>query len=200
MKNKVVFLDRDGTLNKEVNYLYRTGELELLPGVAEAISRLNHAGYLVVVVTNQAGVARGYYTENDVKHLHDFINRELKKKDAHVDYFYYCPHHPEHGVGIYKKDCHCRKPRIGMFEQAEREIPDGIDKEGSYMVGDKLIDTEAGHRYGVTGILVGTGYGSEIRKNQEASGLIRADGSCKDSSYDFYAENLSLAADWILER
>lgn len=180
-KQKTVFLDRDGTMNVEVNYLHRPKDLVLIPGTAEAVRLLNEAGYRVVVVTNQAGVARGYYSEEDVVHLHSYMNQLLGVQGAHVDAFYYCPHHPEHGIGEYKKKCHCRKPETGMFEQAERETPGGIDKEQSYMIGDKLLDTEAGRNYGVAGILVGTGYGAEIRKKEQ-------------EGYDYYAENLLEAA------
>lgn len=197
--DKVIFLDRDGTLNAEVNYLHRTEDLLLLPGVIKAVERFNKAGYTVIVVTNQAGVARGYYTETDVKALHEHMNGVLRQSGAHVDKFYYCPHHPEHGVGAYKTDCLCRKPGIGMFEQAEAELPSGIDKAHSYMIGDKLIDTQAGRRYGVRSILVGTGYGKEIRSKQEQNGLIGIHGECLDESYDYYAENLAAAADLIIK-
>ncbi len=101
---KVVFLDRDGTMNVEVNYLHRKEDLKLIDGTAEAVRLLNEAGYKVIVITNQAGVARGYYTEADVKILHDYMNEVLERDGAHVDAFYYCPHHPEHGIGLYKKN------------------------------------------------------------------------------------------------
>lgn len=195
---KVIFLDRDGTMNEEVHYLHKPEDLKLLPGVGQAVRRFNEAGYQVVVVTNQAGVARGYYTEQDVIELHAYLNRMLKEEGAHVDAFYYCPHHPEHGIGPYKTECRCRKPGIGMFEQAEQAFKDGINKEESYMIGDKLLDVEAGHRYGVRSVLVGTGYGGKIREDQSAKGLLDADGNCLDGSYDFYAEDLVQAAEWIL--
>lgn len=194
----VVFLDRDGTLNEEVHYLHRTGDLKLLPGAAEAVARFNKAGYRVIVVTNQAGVARGYYTEEDVKRLHSYLNGELVKSGAHIDGFYYCPHHPEHGIGEYKKDCACRKPGTGMLEQAAADLPAGIDKARSVMIGDKLIDTEAGHRFGIKSILVGTGYGAEIRKSQTEAGTALAAGGCTDNSYDWYAGDLNRAADILL--
>ena len=102
---KAVFLDRDGTMNTEVNYLHNPGDLELIPGTAEAVKLLNEAGFAVIVVTNQAGVARGYYTEADVEALHNYMNNLLKESGAAVDAFYYCPHHPEHGIGRYKMTC-----------------------------------------------------------------------------------------------
>ena len=137
---RVIFLDRDGTLNEEVNYLHRKEDLVLLPGVAEALGELKRAGYRLVVVTNQAGVARGYYGEDEVVSLHAYMNELLAPQGAQIDHFFYCPHHPEHGIGIYKKACHCRKPETGMFEMAEQYYE--IDKEHSWMIGDKTIDAE----------------------------------------------------------
>lgn len=189
----VVFLDRDGTLNEEVNYLYKTEDLKLLPGVCEAVKLLNDNGYKVVVVTNQAGVARGYYKEEDVEHLHRYLNSLLAKKGAHIDHFFYCPHHPEHGIGEYKKVCRCRKPDTGMFEMAEAYCR--VDKERSFMIGDKLIDVEAGHNYGIRGILVGTGYGSSIHRDIEEG---RETGE-EAQPYDFYSEDLMGAVRYIIE-
>lgn len=184
---RVVFLDRDGTMNREVHYLYRTEELELLPGVSEAIALLKQCGYRIVVVTNQAGVARGYYTEEDVKKLHAYMNQELEKNGAAVDAFFYCPHHPEHGVGVYKMVCHCRKPETGMFEQAEQLYL--VDREHSWMIGDKLLDILAGQNYGVRTALVGTGYGSQVHKEQMEKG---------EQPYDIYGETLMDAAEAII--
>lgn len=200
---KVVFLDRDGTMNVEVNYLHRPEELELIEGTAEAVRLLNEAGYKVIVVTNQAGVARGYYKEADVDALHEYLNVVLSRDGAHVDAFYYCPHHPEHGIGEYKKNCACRKPGTGMLEQAERDLPDGIDKAGSYMIGDKILDTEAGRRFGVTGILVGTGYGAELYEKalKEETVLSRGQnkGTLKDGpGFDYYEKDLLTAVRAIL--
>ncbi|PNV59975.1 HAD family hydrolase [Clostridium sp. chh4-2] len=189
----VIFLDRDGTINEEVNYLYRPEDLRILPGVPEAIRLFNEHGYQVVVVTNQAGVARGYYTEEDVENLHRYLNGRLESYGAHIDHFFYCPHHPEHGIGQYKKVCRCRKPATGLFERTEEFFP--VDKENSYMIGDKLIDVEAGHNYGVKGILVGTGYGAQIY--EELNKGKRADG--EEKPYDFYSEDLMGAARYILK-
>ena len=101
---KVVFLDRDGTMNVEVNYLHRKEDLKLIDGTAEAVRLLNEAGYKVIVITNQAGVARGYYSEADVKILHDYMNEVLGRDGAHVDAFYYCPHHPGMGLDFIRKN------------------------------------------------------------------------------------------------
>lgn len=187
---RVIFLDRDGTINQEVNYLYRREDLHLLTGAAKAIRLWKDAGYRVIVVTNQAGVARGYYQEGDVEALHQYLNEQLQTSSgAQVDAFFYCPHHPEHGLGIYKQDCHCRKPEIGMFELAERMY--SVDKEHSWMIGDKLIDIQAGINYGVKTILVGTGYGTTVHQEQVKKGEL---------PYDAFAETLVDAARIIMER
>lgn len=187
--DKIVFLDRDGTLNEEVNYLHRPEDLRLLPGVEEGLAQLKRQGFKLVVVTNQAGVARGYYTEEDVAALHCYLNSLLEKKKARIDHFFYCPHHPEHGIPQYRKTCRCRKPDTGMLEMAE-EFYD-IDKCHSYMIGDKLLDTEAGRRYGVRPILVGTGYGRE-----QYAGLSPQE---KKAAFDYYADTFKEAVDWILK-
>lgn len=164
--------------------------MKLLPGVPQALKKLKDAGYKLIVVTNQAGVARGYYTEEDVKILHQYMNQLLEKEGAEIDAFYYCPHHPVHGIGAYKKVCNCRKPGTGMFEMAEKDFP--VDRAASYMIGDKLLDTEAGQKFGVTSILVGTGYGAELHKEQQENG--------EKPPYVHYAADLEQAAQWILER
>lgn len=187
---RIVFLDRDGTLNEEVHYLHRTSDLKLLPGVAEALRTLKEAGYRLVVVTNQAGVARGYYSEEDVKVLHGYMNRMLEEQGAAIDGFYYCPHHPEHGTGVYKRECRCRKPGTGMFEMAEKQFE--VDRAHSFMIGDKLLDIEAGNAYGLTTVLVGTGYGRDIHLEETAKGV--------SPVYDHYADSLAEAAQWIVRK
>lgn len=188
--DKVVFLDRDGTINRETAYLYRPEDLEILPTVPEAIGLLRQEGFRIVVVTNQAGIARGYYTVEQMHALHRYLNERLKEAGGWVDRFYYCPHHPVHGIGEYRKTCRCRKPDTGMFEQAQREY--AVDKSRSYMIGDKRIDVEAGHNYGVCGILVGTGYGAGERETARQRG--------EEPFYDFYAETLMDAAEFIVRK
>ena len=188
--DKIVFLDRDGTINQEVEYLHKPSDLVILPGVPAALRRLKEQGFQLVVVTNQAGVARGYYSEADVVRLHEYMNKLLSREGAEIDHFFYCPHHPVHGKGAYKQSCHCRKPDIGMFEMAESCYQ--VDKSHSYMIGDKLLDTEAGQRYGVSSVLVGTGYGKELY-----SGLTEEE---KQKAFDAYADDLNAAAEWILKR
>ncbi len=140
--NKAIFLDRDGTLNVEKNYLYKTEDFDFIPRMPEAIKMWNDSGYLVIVITNQAGVARGYYKEEDVHKLHQYINQRLKEIGAHIDAFYYCPHHPVYGIGKYKVECNCRKPKTGMLEQAILDF--SIDVTQSYLFGDHDSDIEAG--------------------------------------------------------
>jgi len=160
--NKTVFLDRDGTINKEVNYLYKPNDLVLIDGVIEAIRIFHDLNYKVIVITNQAGVAKGYYSEHDVENLHQHLEGILKAKGTYIDAFYYCPHHPEGTVKEYKSECKCRKPHIGMIEQAVKDFD--IDLSESIIVGDKEIDVQTGKNAGIgnkgTGkcILVRSGY------------------------------------------
>jgi D-glycero-D-manno-heptose 1,7-bisphosphate phosphatase len=147
MKDKAVFLDRDGTINREVNYLYRIEDFEFLPGAIEAIKTFHELGYRVIIVSNQAGVARGYYTENDIHILHNYINGLLEEKGTYIDAFYYCPHHPDGIVEKYNLRCNCRKPNIGMVKQALNDY--NIDLEQSIFIGDKEIDIETGKNAGI---------------------------------------------------
>jgi D-glycero-D-manno-heptose 1,7-bisphosphate phosphatase len=158
---RAVFLDRDGTINIEKDYLHRPEEFEFIPGVPEAISIMKDAGYLVVVVTNQSGVARGYYGESEVERIHRHMDDLLAAQGTSVDGYYFCPHHPENGVGGYRKDCDCRKPLPGMLMKAATDLH--IDLSASWMVGDKLADIEAGLKAGCRAALVLTGYGTDQR-------------------------------------
>lgn len=154
---RAVFLDRDGTINIEKDYLYKIEEFEFVPGAPEAIRLLNQAGYIVVVVTNQSGVARGYYAEDDVEKLHRYIAGKLEAEGARIDAWLYCPHHPG-GRGSYALPCNCRKPLPGMLVEAAKRLE--INLEDSVMIGDKLADIEAGLAAGCRTLLVRTGYGS----------------------------------------
>lgn len=147
MKDKAVFLDRDGTINKEVNYLYRKDDFEFIPSAPEAIKLFHDLGYKVIVITNQAGVARGFYGENDVKILHDYIDYLLDREGTYIDAYYYCPHHPEGIVNNYSFYCNCRKPQIGMIEKVLKDYD--IDLVNSIFIGDKEIDIQTGKSAGV---------------------------------------------------
>lgn len=154
--NRAIFLDRDGTINREKHYLYRQEDVEWLPGAMDAIRIFGQLGYKVFVITNQSGIARGYYTEEDVKKLHRWMDEELQRVGAKVDAYYYCPHHPVEGIGVYKKECDCRKPGAGLFWQAVREH--GItDLAGSWAVGDRVRDLEPAGELGCRKALVLTG-------------------------------------------
>lgn len=157
IKQKAVFLDRDGTINIEKEYLYRPDDLEFISGVPEAIAQLNQAGFLVIVITNQSGVARGYFSVNDVNRLHQFMQQQLAAEGAHIDAFYLCPHHPDKGLSDYRFNCDCRKGKPGLILTAAAELD--IDLDRSYMVGDKISDIEAGMAAGCRCFLVKTGYG-----------------------------------------
>ena len=226
MLQKTVFLDRDGTINEEVSYLHKVEDFRFLPGVVEGMKRLYDSGFALVVLTNQAGIGRGYYTEKDAENVHRFMREALAKEGVTLSGIYYCPHHPE-AIPPYKVDCPCRKPKAGLFYQAEwdlllrekakRETSTGtsvekverrnisdhssvhsspvqsaytlsakeraiLEKENqssperkewlsrSYMIGDKLLDCEAGLAFGVHPILLGTGYGAEERERARKEG------------------------------
>ena len=146
-----VFFDRDGTLNVDKDYLYRIEEFEWMEDAPQAIRWANQKGFLVIVVTNQSGVARGYFTEDDVLRLHEWMNEDLVRAGAHIDAFYYCPHLPNGRVDAYAKECNCRKPKPGLIERACVDFD--IDKEASIMIGDKPRDVECAEAAGVRGVL-----------------------------------------------
>ena len=150
MASKAVFFDRDGTLNVDTVFLYKKEEFEWMDGAIEAIRFANENGYKVIVITNQSGVARGYFKESDVNALHDWMNEQLKKYGAHIDAFYYCPHHPEAVVPEYRKKCECRKPGAKLVEDACRDF--NIDKKASVMIGDADRDIECAEKAGVKGV------------------------------------------------
>ena len=151
MSNKAIFFDRDGTLNVEVGYLYEIDKFKWIDGAREAIKFCNDNGYLAIVVTNQSGVARGFYTEEDIINLHNFIQEELAKVGAHIDDFFYCPHHSTGVVEKYSIDCECRKPKSKLIEDACKKYD--IDKSKSLMIGDKPRDVECGKNAGVYSVL-----------------------------------------------
>jgi len=157
-----VFIDRDGTLNEERDFLRHPEDLRLVDGAARAIKTLNKLGVVTCVISNQSGIARGFFSEADLAKIHSALEQKLQAADARLDRIYYCPHHPTEGIPRYRIDCECRKPKPGMLRMAEREF--NIDLSRSFVIGDKLDDISAGIAVNATTILVLTGYG---RKSHE---------------------------------
>ena len=147
----VVFLDRDGVVNADIGYLWRREDFLWIPGAPAAIRLFNGRGWPVVVVTNQSGVARGYYREQEVQALHLWMNAELDKQGAHIDAFYFCPHHPRGAIEEYTRECDCRKPQPGMILQAMAEW--SADPATSFLIGDKESDVAAAAAAGIRGYL-----------------------------------------------
>lgn len=178
---RAAFLDRDGTLIREVGYLSRLEDLAVLPGVAGALRRLGEAGFVRLVVTNQSGVARGYFGEDFVEKTHRELLRRLQTEGASVEGFYVCPHHPEHSG-----PCGCRKPKDGLLRRAAGEW--GLDLGASWVVGDKAADVALARAAGCRAALVRTGYGAETEA--ELAGQGRA--------ADVVADDLEHAVEEIL--
>lgn len=151
MKAKAVFLDRDGVLNVDVDYLYKIDDFQWVDEAPEALVYLVKQGYHLFVVTNQSGIARGYYTVDDMQQLHAHMQQELQKYGVLIEKFYYCPHHQEGKVAEYAIECDCRKPKPGMLLQAMAEY--AIDKEQSFLIGDSKRDIDAAQAAGIKGFL-----------------------------------------------
>ena len=161
---RAVFLDRDGTIVDDPGYLHEPDRVKLLPGAAEGIRRLNHAGYLVVVVTNQSGIARGLYTVADYRAVEKRLGELLAKHGAHIDVSYFCPHHPQA-----QEPCACRKPRTKLFLDAQAAL--GIDFKQSWWAGDRLSDVQPARTLGGKAILVATGQGNLHQGQARAMGV-----------------------------
>ncbi len=147
-----VFLDRDGTLIREVNYLCKPEQVEILPGVADALRSLREYGFKLIVVTNQSAIARGRLSESELGLIHDLLRAKLADKGARLDAIYYCPHHPTEGRGPYRIVCGCRKPKSGMVDQAIKDLR--LNAPASYLVGDQAIDIELAANIGAKGIFI----------------------------------------------
>jgi D-glycero-D-manno-heptose 1,7-bisphosphate phosphatase len=157
MKRPAIFMDRDGTLSHEVGYVNHRSRFRLYPWTIDAIRLINASPYLAVVVTNQAGVARGYFPETLVHEVHAALLDRLAEGGARLDGVFYCPHHPTVGEPPYRQECDCRKPRPGLLRRAEAEL--GVDLAASWVVGDRHGDLELGFRVGCRSALVKSGYG-----------------------------------------
>lgn len=182
---KAVFLDRDGTIVREVNYLCRPEDTELLPGAGQAIAKLRRAGFAVVVVSNQSGIARGYFSHDDLQSVQDELIRQLAGHNTEIDGWYNCVHHPNGEVEQFRMVCDCRKPKPGLVHSAAAEMD--LELEGSYMVGDRLRDVACGNAAGLTSILVRSG---------------QNDGAPQEDIQhpDHVTGDLAQAAEWILAR
>ncbi len=183
-----VFIDRDGTLTDEVGYVNHPKRLRLLPRSAEAIRRLNAAGVPAVVVTNQAGIARGYFSADVLDAVHAELRAMLGREGAHLDGVYFCPHHPTEGEPPFRTRCECRKPKPGLLLKAAADLD--LDLARSVMVGDKPSDLEVAPQVGARGVLVLTGYGLgewEYRRDQFRL------------TPDHVASDLLDAVEWVLK-
>jgi D-glycero-D-manno-heptose 1,7-bisphosphate phosphatase len=157
MKRPAVFIDRDGTISEEVGYVNHPSRYRVFPYAAAAVKLLNEAGWLAVLVTNQAGVARGYFAEDLISEVHAALARNLELGGARLDAVYYCPHHPTVGEPPYRLDCDCRKPRPGLVRRAAEEL--NVDVAASWMVGDRYGDVELARNAGLRSAFVLSGYG-----------------------------------------
>ena len=184
---RAVFLDRDGTIIEEVGYLDRPERVELFPWTIDAVRVLNRAGLAVVLVSNQSGVARGFFTEAVVDAVHQRMADLLNEGGARIDAYYYCPHHPDGKVPRYAQPCDCRKPGRGLVDRAVQEL--GIDPAKSFVVGDRWLDVALGRAVGAQSVLVRTGYGASEEDRRPA-----------DLAADAVVDNLIAATSWILGR
>ena len=182
---RAAFLDRDGVLNADYGYVGRAADFRWLPGVMPALRRLQQAGRALVVVTNQSGIARGFFTPAVVDACHAHIAAQLSRAGAHIDAYYYCPHHPDGCVPEFVVRCDCRKPGTALVERAVREF--GVDPQRSFAVGDRWVDIGLARAMGGRGVLVRTGYGAVV-EHVAPSGM----------TADAVVDNLAGAASWIL--
>lgn len=189
MSRPAVFLDRDGTLTEEVGYVNHPRRLRLLPRSARAIRRLNEAGIAAIVATNQAGVARGYFSEEVLQAVNATLVAQLKDEGAHLDAIYVCPHHPTEGEPPYRLDCDCRKPKPGLLHRAAADH--GLDLTRSTLVGDRPSDLVAARAVGAAAVLVLTGYGLGEWEYRRARFPLEP---------DHVAPDLLDAVEWVLAR
>jgi D-glycero-D-manno-heptose 1,7-bisphosphate phosphatase len=182
-----VFIDRDGCLTDEVGYVNHVSRIRLLPRTGEAVRRLNQAGVPAVMVTNQAGIARGYFSEDVLHAVNAEMVRQLAAHGARLDGLYVCTHHPHEGQPPYRAVCDCRKPRPGLLQRAARELD--LDLPASVMVGDRISDVAVGQAVGAAGVLVLTGYGRGEWEHQRHDWTVKP---------DHVAEDLLDAVAWVL--
>lgn len=177
MPEFAAFIDRDGTINDEVGYVNHLSRFKIFPWAPEAIKNLNKKGFRTIVVSNQAGVARGYFSEDLVIQIHSNLQQEMAKSGAYFDAIYYCPHHPSTGQVPYRKVCNCRKPKPGMLLKAVNKF--GIDVAKSFVIGDRYSDIQLAHDSGARSIFVLSGYGR--------------------GEYEYHRHSWKIQPDWIVE-
>lgn len=175
--NKAVFLDRDGTINVDKGYVYKVEDFEFEKGAIEGLKVLQHSGYQLIIITGQSGIGRGYYLEDDYHKFMEHMYQQLAKHNVRISGEYFCPHHPEKGIGRYEVDCECRKPKTRMLEKAVQDHH--IDLPDSWVIGDKTDDIEMGRRAGCRTILVKTGKAGkdgnfEVKPDYTAENLLEA--------------------------
>jgi len=186
--NKAVFLDRDGTINEEVGYINHASRFKIFSYAFDSIQILNELGFKVIVITNQSGLARGYFDEQLLSHLHRQLLEQAEKNKAKIDKIYFCPHHKDGVVEKYKKDCDCRKPKPGMLFKARNDF--NLSLEDSYLIGDRYKDVQFALKNNVKAIFVKTGYGIGEYMHQSQNWPVKP---------DFICENLLEAAQLIKE-
>jgi D-glycero-D-manno-heptose 1,7-bisphosphate phosphatase len=187
MKKRAVFLDRDGTINEDVGYPSHFSQVHIYPSSYEAVKKINRAGLLAVVITNQSGIGRGLLSEDDLESIHQKMRDSFNAHNARIDGFYYCPHYISSAISRYDVDCSCRKPHPGMGLRAASAL--GINLAESYMIGDKVEDVQFGLNIQAKPILVLTGYGIKSLATLQKQRISPA----------HVAQNLLQAVDWILE-
>jgi D,D-heptose 1,7-bisphosphate phosphatase len=187
MKHRAVFVDRDGTIIHEADYLKSLAQVKFIRGTYAALTLLKKCGFKIIVVTNQSGVARGFFSEEFVHATHEFMQKKMRAHNAGADAFYYCPHHPEGKIKKYAKPCRCRKPGTGMLEQAAKDF--NLDLKHSYMIGDHASDIQMGKKKGLKSIFVLTGHG-----DHELGRLME-----RDVRPDLVAPTVREAAKWIVK-
>lgn len=153
MKNKAIFLDRDGTINVDKHYLYKIEDFEFIPGALEGLKLLYDAGFILVLITNQSGIGRGYFTEDEYKALEDWLEEKLRQNGSPLARAYYCPHLPDAKIEKYRMICECRKPKLGMYKRAVEELD--IDLAQSFAIGDRLRDCSICDKTNCRGYLLG---------------------------------------------
>lgn len=180
MGNKAVFIDRDGTINKNTGYIDKPSDLHIYPGVAESIKELKGIGFKIFIITNQSGIARGFFNEEILEKIHEKMKKEFELKGAKIDAIYYCPHHPD-------EKCSCRKPETGLLKKAINDFD--IDVNQSFIIGDRMLDIEAGYKVGCRTVLIPENV--ELVKKEIKESDIKPDKICK---------NFHQGAKWILEK